>query len=377
MICLTLTDLYNTVDLDSPKERNLSDIEIILSTCYSILTHKVYADLPIFKPEGLGFDRADIERTILDLKKFPKNIKGEFKFLSKGIELAITQAQAIKIYFETGHENHGLNLNFGGMAFAAMATILQIAKDGLLMVKKRIITDKLETLKSPKKKIELLIDFIVDWKQDKDFLNPVEYEKIAAFLSLELEREKQRSEHIDNDVARFRSEHQLFNFLTGLIKNDLQDSIRLDEGYRNFWRDEKCTDPKKETEIHQFIKAVLAPACRQNAIKITRESFEANGFVDLSFIHHNFTICMEVKLADHNDVEKGVHTQLPAYMDGSRTRHGIYLVIWHKSPNGYSLPSKYENAASLKESLNEKRPSGYEIFVEIIDCSKPTPPSKL
>ena len=85
---------------------------------------------------------------------------------------------------------------------------------------------------------------------------------------------------------------------------------------------------------------------------------------------------MEIKKAQHPDADKAMGKQLVAYMQAERTTAGIYLVLWYKSANGISLPSKHPSFQTLRDHLKSTLPIGYTIEPHVIDCTKPISPSK-
>ena len=147
--------------------------------------------------------------------------------------------------------------------------------------------------------------------------------------------------------------------------------------YRVFWRDEKCIEsPKHEPEIHHYIKSILKPYCELRNIKISRENVVANGRIDLSFVYLNYTVCLEVKKGDHQDIESALKTQLTEYMKGERTNYGIYMVLWYKNNQGYDSPAKYKRLKSLLENIEV--PDNNLIYnIQGIDCNRPISPSKI
>ena len=58
----------------------------------------------------------------------------------------------------------------------------------------------------------------------------------------------------------------------------------------------------------------------------------------MTFTYLDLDVCMEIKKAQHPDVDKAMNKQLVAYMQAERTTAGIYLVLWYKSAGGISLP---------------------------------------
>ena len=64
-------------------------------------------------------------------------------------------------------------------------------------------------------------------------------------------------------------------------------------------------------------------------------------------------------------------------MDAERTRHGIYLVLWHKGTD-WPEPEKFDSIDEMMASLEAmKLKDGYCIDVMTVNCTKPIPPSKM
>ena len=76
-------------------------------------------------------------------------------------------------------------------------------------------------------------------------------------------------------------------------------------------------------------------------------------------------------------MDSGISKQLPAYMDGERTSHGIYLVMWYKGTD-WLLPKEVCSVEELKTKLETLKPPGnYKIDLMVVNCTKPVSPSKM
>ena len=170
-----------------------------------------------------------------------------------------------------------------------------------------------------------------------------------------------------------RSNQELQSLISTHINDYLKHDIELDGGYRYLWRND---NPLKEVETQPFIKILLNKYCNDSKIYISRESKVANGNVDFTFTDGEHRISLEVKNAHHENVEKAVNTQLSQYMDGDKTKHGIYLILWYKSDNGFLRPKDYGTINDLKTKVKLNIPEGYNIDIIIINCKEPIMPSR-
>ena len=162
-----------------------------------------------------------------------------------------------------------------------------------------------------------------------------------------------------------------------VIETELEHKVRNTKFWSMFWDRDK---PKKEPESQIPISTILSMRLNSNGIDLTTEPEEANGNVDIRMSCTNmsevYKTCIELKNADHPNIEKKAGTQLTAYLDSIKSRHGIYLVLWHKSNGKYKLPTKYNTPEDLKIDIENNIPANYDIKVKVLDCTQPIPPSK-
>ena len=176
------------------------------------------------------------------------------------------------------------------------------------------------------------------------------------------------------------SDGDLQDFIYELLPN-FEHNINCKEGYSYLWRDRECNkEPKFETEIHPYICNLLEIGADSRGIQLSREVKENNGNIDVFFSYTTreekiVKTCIEIKKAEHPDVETAVGTQLTAYLDGMRSKHGIYLVLWFKNEE-YNKP-KYASMKELEDAIMQNFPKRYSIKVKVIDCNKPIAPSKI
>jgi hypothetical protein len=253
--------------------------------------------------------------------------------------------------------------------------LINVARQGLIFTKKKMILNYIAKLNTKGERLNYLNSTLIRIKQDERLWDKIQYESITNFLELELNKWQNYIE-IEDKSEGFSSSQELFDFIVNIIRDKLEHNIRYLEGYRVFWRDELCqSDPKKENEIHPFIKSILKPYCDQKNIKITRENAIANGRIDMTFTYLNYNICLEVKKAYHKDVTGAINTQLTEYMIGDETDFGIYLILWYQSLEGFKQPEKYQDINQLIKDIKiQSDKFKYQIIG--IDCSKPISPSK-
>jgi internalin A len=171
----------------------------------------------------------------------------------------------------------------------------------------------------------------------------------------------------------------LQKFIRDLLPN-LEHNIMHKDGYMYLWRDQECAKkPKQETKIQSYITNFLDDSCESKGIQVSREVKISGGSIDILFSYttRENTIaktCIEIKKSDHADVETAIKTQLPTYLDGLRSKHGIYLVLWFKNEK-FEHPN-HKNIQELEEAIKNNIPTGYNIEVKIINCNKPIAPSK-
>jgi len=174
--------------------------------------------------------------------------------------------------------------------------------------------------------------------------------------------------------TEIKNEVQLRNFAHSVIELTLGHSLKYDKYYKLFWNNEL---PKVESAAQVGIHAFLEQVFRFKGIKIMKEPEISNGKVDflLQFPCENKIImtCVEVKNAHSPDILYGKETQLPIYMKGSRTKTGIYLVLWYKSGD-YTKPEKYDTINDLYKGLSTIKNS--KVLDLILDCSIKLPPSR-
>lgn len=374
----TFNDIYNSIKTDfTPQPSSIPDLAIILAKIYEALKSDKYSEFSPFNIDNsvIDTDKTTIERLIKELKE--TNTKGEDSFFvnSEGIERTIVDIKTLEINILNPSTNSSDSKMFDfSQLKAQLLYLIEVARQGLTFTKKKIIIDNLANLKGKNAKINYLNSTLLSIRQNQNLWDKFQYDNISKFIELELNKWEKFIDEKEN--LNFSSANELHKFIVKLINEKLFHNIRYLEGYKIFWRDESCfKEPKKETEIQHFIKSILKPYCDDNNIKIHRESTIANGQIDMTFTFLNYSVCLEIKKAQHNDILNAINTQLSEYMIGEETENGIYMILWYKSSNGYEFPKKYNDIVELISKIKiESDILKYEIIG--VDCSKPISPSK-
>ena len=375
--------IYSTLRLDGTElGRPLAQIRCVLAKAYELANHPLFEkdDNQIFdalEDSPFSIHRTRVERMLLAIDTLPTLDTGlSYSVASRSTELTIDHLHRLEILLEelpgTEQEMYGAVV-FAGWLRAHLGYLVNIARHGVVSTNQNAILEQLYKIPNNTKKVVYLKQVLLSYKQQKDNYDKQHYEALYRFLKLE---KKKWALSVNDLTPHFNTTAELLGFVSGLITTEVEHSIRQQGGYKNFWRDEQCTNDKKETEVQQYILAILTPACREKSIKIHREVFAADGSVDMTFTYLGLDVCMEIKKAQHPDVDKATNKQLVTYMQAERTTAGIYLVLWYKSAGGISLPSKYPSSQDLRDYLKSTLPVSYRIEPHVIDCTKPVSPSK-
>lgn len=185
---------------------------------------------------------------------------------------------------------------------------------------------------------------------------------------------------IYNPIDHFENDNDLRNFVLKIIEEVLEHEILYKEGFYNFWRDRKSTNPKDEVEVQPYICNTIDNHCKIRGVNLSREVKEGNGNVDILFTCTNrnnqiLKVCVEIKKAHHQDVETAIATQLPSYLASSKTKSGIYLVLWYKNEK-FNSPKTWQ-IESIKDTIQRNNPDNKNIILKILTCNKGATPSKI
>ena len=373
----TFNDIYNSIKPDFvPQPRSIIDLGIILSKIYEVLKSEKYIEYSPFDVNDHPFvsDRTTIERLIKELSEIKTLDKGFYMVSSEGIERVISSTKTLEINTLNPNTDSNDSKMYDFIFLRGqLLYLIDVCREGLIFTKKKIILDNVNKLNGKNEKINYLNTTLLSIKQNENLWDKVQFKSITDFLELEVKKWELFKD--DQSEPEFKSTYELHNYVVNLIKEKLIHNIRYQEGYRVFWRDEQSlTKPKKEIEIQPFIKSILKPYCDAKNIKIHRESTVANGYIDMTFTYLGFSVCLEIKKAQHQDILTAINSQLSEYMIGEETDYGIYMILWYKSINGYDLPKKFNSFEELTNKIEiESDTLKYEIVG--LDCTKPISPS--
>lgn len=179
-----------------------------------------------------------------------------------------------------------------------------------------------------------------------------------------------------NDVRDFIMNFDILNnkqfleFSVLLLEKTIKKSIELGGLHSLLWND---SEPKKEVEAQKLIYNQIRFIAEMKGIQISRETVSANGSLDFFFQYtkdsNSLRVCVELKNAHHQNVDKGISTQLPEYIKDTGNRDGIYLVLWYKDKE-FLKPNNYDSISDLIAVLDDNIPENYRIKPLIIDCSR-------
>ncbi|WP_375055624.1 hypothetical protein [Zobellella sp. DQSA1] len=150
---------------------------------------------------------------------------------------------------------------------------------------------------------------LIRWAREQSLLPTKEYEKESDF------------------VARV---HSGLAMLQDKIDAMPSRDIFFDINYNN--RKIKNRRPKKETDLHGIIHALLSDQFFIASIEVIPEASSGVGNLDflfLGFIKNCglMKVCAEFKLAHSQDLYRGIEHQLPSYMKAHGTSNGTYCIL--------------------------------------------------
>lgn len=364
------TLISDSIDKDlTPQNRSLNDIAIVLSEAYGLVDSIGWETVhPFDEPHSfLAISRTKVERDLAEINGLPKS-NGLFTVSSKGLEKVISDVALLKEILSSPAANPYQPV-FSGMIRAHIRYLLELTSTGILLKRKQRVLNEVWELPMASQRITFLKEKLIRHKQARAFSDSDRYVEFKKFLKLEIQRHQLAADA--GETYGFSSEEELAQFVFRILQEELQHNVRYQEGYRNFWRDEKCTDPKKEVEVQQYIQTVLETSCKREGVKLSREVTSANGSIDINFTFLNFCVCLEIKKASHPRLASA-NRQLAAYISGERTNYGILLVLWHYPIVNGNTPEELKNF--LIANLPSPKP---QILVTVIDCRKPASPSTL
>lgn len=137
--------------------------------------------------------------------------------------------------------------------------------------------------------------------------------------------------------------------------------------------------PKRETDIHPTVDALLRDIALAKNFDVDREVIVAGGALDFQFVGscasgERSRVCVEFKHAHSGDVVHGVSVQLPEYMRAKACSFGIYVVLYFRGDD-FDKPSRDLNELRL-ELEKHRVQTGLNIRIVLWNLSRPVPPSK-
>ena len=143
----------------------------------------------------------------------------------------------------------------------------------------------------------------------------------------------------------------------------------------------KCRTPKRETEIHPTIHALLFDIAIAQNFEVSPEHQIGGGQLDFLFTApltsgKTVPVCVEFKHAHSQDLFHGLREQLPAYMRAKGSDFGIYCVTYFKGRD-FGKPEQYDKHTLQMALELARRSAGLDrIAIRIFDLSRPESPSK-
>ena len=139
------------------------------------------------------------------------------------------------------HERYDM-IRYAGRLRGYLRYLIDTARHGVISTNQNAILQKLYKIPDNAKKVVYLKQVLLSYKQQKDHYDLKQYEAIHSFLKLE---KKKWALSVDDSTPHSSTSDELLNFVSGLITTEVEHYIRHQGGYKNFWRDEQCTDDKK------------------------------------------------------------------------------------------------------------------------------------
>lgn len=185
-------------------------------------------------------------------------------------------------------------------------------------------------------------------------------------------------------VVTYSSEHNFFHEVINAFQS-VQDKITHSNMYHSFWNvvgDERT--PKHENNIHDAVHGLLTDIEVAKNLEIRPRANIANGEVDYLVSgtldnKEKTSVCVEFKNAHSDDLEHGLISQLPKYMQEEGCDYGIYCVLFYKCKY-WDDPKKYSNTSYLIYDLHPKLTKyGLQNKIRIValELGYPMPPSKI
>jgi hypothetical protein len=226
-------DIYNSIKPNfAPQNRSIYEIGIILSKFYKVLNSEKISSFKPFESRDSVYDinRTTIEKLIQELTEI-KIKDGTYTVKSEAVEKAISDIRTLEIFSinpNTTEDSREIN---SGYLKGNLRYLIEVAREGLIFTKRKIITDNLNQFNSNNEKLNYLNKTLISIKQNKSLWDQIQFSEIVEFI--ELEKGKWQNINTENTNA-FSSSQELFNFIIGLIESKLNHNIRYSDGYKIF-----------------------------------------------------------------------------------------------------------------------------------------------
>lgn len=148
-------------------------------------------------------------------------------------------------------------------------------------------------------------------------------------------------------------------------------NLSINNNTSNFAWDENFSKPKHEIDIAPTLYILILSLCEKAGLEINYEVGCTSGRIDLlvSGMIEKIgicNICIEIKKAHSSNLEHGLLSQLPEYMDKKGAIYGIYLILWFG--NEEAIYSRFSGYKDLNSMLKTKKfDSKYKNFLRDID----------
>jgi hypothetical protein len=192
-----------------------------------------------------------------------------------------------------------------------------------------------------------------------------------------------------------RTEADLHEVVMEIIVDVVKHHVENRYWIEPFWDDERefngqviPRQPKKEPSIQPTLHLLLHMTLAPFGIHVERETDEGVGLLDFKCLYTTkerklLSVLIEFKLAHHGNLEHGLTKQLPAYLKASRSKRGVFLVMWFRDERGvvFGEPqnqTKTQMSSRLRQVAESvRREQGFVICTEVIDASIRPSASKL
>ena len=113
---------------------------------------------------------------------------------------------------------------------------------------------------------------------------------------------------------------------------------------------------QSESFVQRLFYCTAALYCEANNIDINRESDPGCGELDFKFSYGaHKKVIIEIKLSSNKQLQHGLKTQLPIYMETEKAQNGIFMVLRMSSKDDKLIERIKEEHASIPEGLSKPK----------------------